>query len=104
MKKLFLFIGVMFFLAAGCATKLKAPVYGEIESSTDSHIFVYTDADVDVRKEGVKSDDTTVIIVGVKDNSGADLKDIFNNALSEIQKIFGSRASIYRRWVDEDGD
>lgn len=97
MKKLFL-MALILTILSGCGFNIFTP-YGQIESETDSQIFTYTDADVLINQDGVKSDDTTVIIVGVKDNTGADLDIIFNHAMTQIKEIFETRGKIYRSWV-----
>lgn len=98
MKKLFLVTILAMLILAGCGFKALTP-YGQIETETDSQIFTYTDADVSVSKDTIKSDDTTLIIVGVKDNTGADLDSIFNHAMTQIKEIFQSRQKVYESWV-----
>lgn len=100
MKKLMFILIPLIMLIASCGMRVWTP-YGQIETDTDSQIFVYTDVDVDIRPDRVTSDDTTLIIVGVKDNTGADLKSIFTHALTEIKEIFKARQAVYDAWIKD---
>lgn len=98
MKKLLL-LAMALMVMTGCSLVAQTP-YGNIDTDTDSQIFTYTDADVSVSPNGaIKSDDTTLIIVGVKDNTGADLDSIFNHAMTQIKEIFQARQKVYQQWV-----
>lgn len=81
-----------------CNGKVLTP-YAAIETETDSQVFAYTDADVTINDKGTKSDDTTFIIVGVKDNTGANLESIFNHAMTQIKYVFEARQRVYSDWV-----
>jgi len=87
---------VLLFLA-GCG--FKATPYGGVSGEADSQVFVYTDADVSIGKDGVTSDDTTMIIVGVKGGTDENLEGIFNHAMDKIQEIFKTRGEVYKSWV-----
>jgi len=95
MKKIILLIILGLFLT-GCGMTVTRP-WGVITQNTDSQIFVYTDSDVVKSKSQTKTDDTTIIIVGVKD--GQDLKSIFNHAMDKISEIFKARGKVYNAWV-----
>jgi len=102
MKQMKLFsisiIIIVLVLISGCGLSVKTP-YAFIEQESDSQIFAYTDADVKVVEGGVVSEDTTLIIIGVRDNTGADLKEIFNHAMTKIEEIFHERQQVYKAWV-----
>jgi len=86
-------------LFTGCGMSALTP-YGNISASADSQIFVYTDADVTAKAGAVRSDDTTLIIVGVKNSTGADLEKIFKHAMTKIEGIFKARQNVYKKWLD----
>lgn len=93
-----LLCGLCLLALTGCGLNLQTP-YGRITQDSDSQIFTYTDADVKVTETGIVSDDTTVIIVGVKDSNSADLESIFNHAMDRIKDIFHARQQVYKEWV-----
>jgi hypothetical protein len=98
MKLFFVVLVSLLMSLSSCSWKFGNP-YVAIEQETDSQIFAYTDADVKVTKAGVISDDTTLIIIGVRDNTGADLTSIFNHSMDRIKDIFHERQQVYKEWV-----
>jgi hypothetical protein len=103
MKNLIFFLVLLITMALvqSCSSlKLNAGPYGSITTETDSRIFAYTDADVKINRNGViRSDDTTLIVIGIRDNTGADLTSIFNNAMARIKDIFHERQAVYKAWL-----
>ena len=94
MKTVFIILVIL--ILTGCNFNAITP-YGKIASENDSQIFVYTDSDTSVKEGTIKTDDTTLIIIGVKDTQG--VKEIFNNAMNRIKDIFAERAKIYKEWI-----
>ena len=94
----------------GCTGKLSVPLYGSLKGETDTHITAYSDADVKIDKDGsVRSDDTTLIVLALKrsdqdDLNKADISSIFNNAITQIAKIFKYRKEVYKEWVENKGE
>jgi hypothetical protein len=73
----------------GCA--LNVPFYGKIGTKT-KHIVVYTDADVEINKGIVESDDTTIMIVSFGKTSDEKVVE----SMKEIREIFRIRGDVYK--------
>lgn len=99
MKKLIIVLAL--FLLIGCGALKVGTPYGEIEQGVDSQIFAYTDADVTISADKTLTDDTTLVIVGIKDSTNADMESIFNHAMTEIRRVFEARQAVYERWLNK---
>ena len=82
----------------GCGSiKIYTP-YGAVNADTDTQIFVYTDTDVNINKDSIKSDDTTLIVMGITDST-EDISVIMINGMNKIKEIFETKSKVYKEWV-----
>jgi ABC-type glycerol-3-phosphate transport system substrate-binding protein len=100
MKKL-LIVLAMGFLLAGCLNSLSIPTpLGSINGDTRPTATAYIDTDVTIKDGVIKSDDTTMISITLPESTDSQ-KELFNNFMIELTKIFKEKVKVYRGWVEK---
>lgn len=81
-----------------CGAKTFLTPYGKVSIDPNSQLFVYSDIDVKT-PDGTKTDDTLLIVIGLKDQDQDEIKSIFNTAMDRIKEIYSDRQKVYKEWL-----